>query len=312
MNILDKIYNLNLAISTSPTNPQELEESAIFGLEKVGSSYGQDIFGSEDVNRRYLEAIRKQGVFKATFKNIEYLVNNKTIIVGFISKGILSLLLHKVSASKINKATVAFYDHNQKKVFILLDNKTKMLLWLDTQELSLATFHELMHLFCFSNPAQYFPLFLPLLIKFYRTFFLKLTNSKLEDPELQSWISFIFRKVELLGSFERSLYIKKITELFKKNIQTEEQREFLVDNVANVAYTFAKDPNLFIKLARKGQQNIALCLTSLFDSYEELGIFKPKTIPIQELFATSEVVCITSEKPTANHYKALSMIVPIK
>lgn len=280
-----------------------------FNLEKVDTIEGKAVYSSPRLKEKYLQAISGQNVLRPVTNNIQNLLQKGIIVPCYTSSNVFGLIKHKLTASPANKQIMGFYAPEKNRIYILFDNRVQFLAWASNEDLSLVTIHELMHYVAKNTKRQFYNIFKGDLIAFYREFYSEFAGVQLDVRQLELMIVGAIKMFEwekdVTGNTINKYrhYLDRIVTLMDP-----EQKKLVVDVPLENAALYWNNPNAFMHRARSNKETNRLVF-ALWRAYERVfDLPKPNTFPIQEILFPSEVISISSEKPTANHYKAVKSI----
>jgi len=279
------------------------------GLREWDSVDGSPVYSSLDLQNKYVEAISNQKILSPVIKAIKAHVTNGRIIPCFANKNMMGLLFHKMFANSIDKATMGYYHPGNNKVYIIMDNRTKYLVWMSNQKLSTVTIHEMMHYAAKNYKRMFFNQFKDILGAFYSDFFSTLSGHAISPSTGSKAALYLLENFEWKQATTQSIfnYAHHLDEIVSIEIPDKDEREKFIISLISPAKIFMNDPNVFIRSLQRDDE-IVNYVRGLYTSYKRLGIKSPDTTPIQEILFPSEVVAITSERPTRKHYVAVNTV----
>ena len=268
-------------------------------------------YSSDSLKRTFILALKKSSKGKQIASEIEKLVNKQIIIPCYKSKNLFSFLKHKLSKSSY-KNIMAFYNVDDKKVIILIDNTSTIFGTSSNNEIATSTIHESMHMIAGRNLSKFIQVFSSNLKAYYSEFFMDYFSLKLVNPKkIDSYIKFIIP----LEKYGPSYANKKLSALYKL-LQTlfESDSNLSEEEFTNRLTNLIVASKLFIvhmKSLMNNTQKYMMVFTSLNRAY--IKAFKEKniyTMPIQEITSMSEVACVFAEmKPHDPIIKKLFKII---
>lgn len=277
-------------------------------LKHIGDIEGQKIYGSSKLNEKYISIISEQTILKPIIKDVVKLIDKGLIVPCFVSSNTLKLILHKAFANPINKNTLGYYHFNHNKIYILMDNHTKLLMLAKNRQLGEVTIHELMHFSCKNKKNQFYNLFKDDFATFYSSFYNRIANIKL-SKEMASKLAYQLLKKLEWGNVSWA-NLRAIAVYLDKNLKTADiiQKEKAIVDPFSIVKIYLSDPNVFVRLIDTDYR-IQNVLNALYYSYTEIGIVNPNTMPIQEILWPSEIAAVSSVKPKSSHYQAVKMLI---
>ncbi len=274
-------------------------------LELEDTVDGVKLYSSINLRDSFIEAFKNSGRGKDIADKIDELVKQKNLIVPcYKSKGIFSFLRHKFFGEFEEKAIMAFYHQEKKKVYILIDNNISKIGTASNDKLVATTMHECMHLACSLHLNQFISITKPYLQDYYKNAFMgifKLNTDKFNVDKIIDFLSpFEGKHIQLtnkLGAyaallekefisitdFERELFIKRITDMM---------------TVTKISlYSFSAFARIY-----RNYVDIFRALTRAY----ELAFHEKNdvTTSFQEMYSVSEVICVLAElKPNDSKIK---------
>jgi hypothetical protein len=280
-----------------------------FNLKEVDRVEGKALYSSPRLKAKYLEAISGQAILRPVVRNIEALLQKDIIVPCYTSSNLFGVLKHKLTGTNADKQIMGFYSPINNKVYILFDNRLKFLAWANNDDLSLVTIHELMHYVAKNNKRNFYNTFKGELIAFYRAFYSDFAGVQLDVRQVELMVVGAIKMFEweedVTGNTINKYrhYLDRIVTLLDP-----EQKKMVVDVPLENAALYWKNPNMFLNKAKTDKETNRLVF-ALWRAYDRVfGLKNPNTFPIQEILFPSEVISISSEKPTSNHYKAVKSI----
>lgn len=276
------------------------------GLRVVAKIEGQEHFGSDTLNRSFIEAIKESQSSKKVYDIIEKLVNNQVITPVFSNKGMIGYLRKKLlQQEKYEIALGVFYD-NEKKIYIFIDNNTNIFSYINNDSLAKLTIHEMIHLYSSLNKNKFTKVFEPELLKYYNSLF-KLVfriNSK-ASKNVKDIFNFMFYNIErrangiipLKKLYDKLIGLKKYSNLDKKIINSKANNyvETVYNYYTNNLEKIYSDNNL-----------INIYKSAIFAYKKAFGFYPTNKGCLQELVIPSEVICtISTYNPGDKIYSAL-------
>lgn len=304
--------------TTDIINPQIVEEynstiqQELFALpvnpEKVASLEGFDLYSSEYLRNKYINAMYNISKVKPIAGNLEKLVNRGTIIPCWINRGILRLAIFKRYATYAEKGMAGFYHPKSGRVYILMDNNIN---WGFASDKFLADLmlHELMHLASDRFKNSFISMFYKELLQYYNAMFEHIFSTKGDTfPDTKILIRFLFKNFEYKQHTEGDLkkYLTIVTKLLsgKSNYHQEVFNSTLSDFYHFLVLSL-KDMNTLYNKVRQFNH----IYSGLLKGYSKgLNVVNNQSFVSQELIYPSEVISMYAELYKGTPSKCLSVI----
>lgn len=278
-------------------------------LKHVATVGNQKLYGSDSLNKNFIEAISGSKNLSPIVKTVDKLVSNKKIIPIFANKDIIgyySDAINNIGKGYIHsKHIMAFFMPDAKCIFVLIDNNTNILWYANNDELSKLVTHELMHMVANFKPSLFIVTFKNELLIFYKDLFssiFKLKDEKKLDLEIENIYKSLFNSIET--SFEIDFKKFKIEMDKLKKYSTLKSGEFdkvLLDYFRILKFHFSEQYDMIFK------EEYKYILREPYYVYRRNFKFFPiEKNCVQELGIPSEVISTIAEyKPTSKFYKAI-------
>ena len=280
-----------------------------FNLKHVDNVEGKAVYSSPKLKEKYIEVISKQATLKPVSDIIARLVDNDIIVPCYTASNLFGVLKNRLTGTDASKQIMGFYSPVNNKVYILFDNRLKFLAWANNEDISLVTIHELMHYVAKNTKRKFYGIFKGDLIAYYRAFYSDFAGVDLDVRQLELMIVGAIKMFEWEKDVNGNTinkyrhYLDRIVTLIDS-----EQKTLVVDVPLENAALYWKNPSQFMAKAKSDKEANRLVF-ALWRAYEKVfNLSKPNTFPIQEILFPSEVISISSEKPSLNHYKAIKSI----
>jgi hypothetical protein len=271
------------------------------GLKPVINLDGTKFYSSPKLKASFSLAFKKSSKGRSVSKEVAELVDREIIVPCYKSKNIFSFIKKKLTKGDINDYILAFYNVDEKRVVVIIDNNVSIFGTAANNELVSTTMHECMHLSAGKNLRGFLRYFESYLQRYYIEFlsdYFKL--EKVSSNQIDDFIKYLI-KYEMRGpryaNRDLANYFRFIEETFKGSSKLESQDfQLRLTNYIVAAKLFIVSPNSLFKNHRK----FSMVFTSLNRAYwEAFGEKNKYTTPIQEIITLSEVACVLSEmKPT--------------
>jgi len=294
------------------TTEQELKELFVlpFGLKKIATLDGLDLFGSDRLNKSFVKTMSKTGRGKAIASTIESMIAKQQFLPAFVSKNIFALIKRKVFPGGLPKGIMGFYSLRHKVIMLCLDNNIKFG-FANDDWMARLTIHEGMHKMASEHSSAFMSFFKKDLEDYYAALFTRLFSLKTRPKEMDKIVKFIFFKVEQGqkwhdNSVIMSYYKMLQTTLKKYTTLPDEAFEGMVRDYIVTWKVYVKAPYLLFQNIQK----YAHILRPIAYAYKDVyGKFVNRNFYIQEIGIPSEVIAIRSEiKGDSLTYKAFSKL----
>ncbi len=284
------------------------------GLSFVGKVANMKLYSSQGLVESFLNAIKKQKVTKPIYNHLLKLVNKKTVIPCYANRSIIRLIGHRLFGKPWEKGIMAFYDPESNKVYMLFDNRVKMFIWADDQDLSETLIHELMHYAAFNTKQKFYSIFKRELETYYTYFFGTLFNhDKIMERDLKVLVYWLFRMYEWNSNITTQS-LKQYNKLLTKSLSTSGflSRQDKIDSIneyLNAVNLFLSNQDVYIGQVNQYDSMPRYIYDSLITAYSNMGYSNLYTLAVQECVFPSEVVAIMAGKrANSNHYAAIKSI----
>lgn len=309
----------NIILNDEPISPQFIQEynatiqQELFALpiapKKVATLQGMDLYSSDSLKDKYINAMYNISKVKPVAKDIERLIHQNKIVPCWINRGIFRLAIFKKLAPYSSQGIAGFFTPKTKQVFILMDNNIK---WGFAKDkwLSSLMLHEMMHMASDKFRNQFIKTFWTELLSYYASMYADIFKTKgyniVEETKLL--IRFLFKNFEF-GNHSSST-VKKYVDLVnsnfrKKSTMTETEFSIVLADFYNYIKLYFADLNqLFSQL-----RNYTHIYSGLKKGYTQgLGISNNESFCSQELFYPSEVIAMQIELYKGSLSKHFSVI----
>jgi len=270
-------------------------------LYPVGDLFGITLYSSNDLKEKFKEVFKDIKRANKIEKYISKLVDNGIIVPCFSTKSIGAIILKKIIKKLFYKGSpklLAFFEGNENKIFILIDNTSNFFGVSTNEQIVEYTIHELIHMMAdelgakefLSHFGRYLYTFYENLFyhdfnldekKNYKNTIKEIVNLMVENESLL-WKTDVFNKnIDALRKLKK--YSKDDPETFERKILR--YQHFSFQTLHNT------DPRVFGKLFEH-------YFNIIENSYEKIikkNIQSKVSFFYQELFVPSEVICVFSE-----------------
>ncbi len=307
-------------ISVDDINEQYLDElfSLPFNTYLVAELDGMQIYTSDSLKRKYVEAMRKMDKTKPIADSIEKLVEKNTLVPAWLNKGIFRLIYFKIFAPPGSQNALGFYTSSHDQIYLLIDNNIT-LGYASNQRLMHLTIHESMHMAASHMKNRFVSLFTPEIVSFYSAVYEELFQippNKI-TKQCNTIMKYLFREFEFnnnnLSLMTLKKFLKNYREMIDKSFRSitrlpqEKFDKYLLDYI-DFIYLYFYDLDKFINSFVNLYPHI---YRALLMGYENGLRFRNNfSLCVQELFFPSEIICIHSEYTNnmSKVYKAFKSI----
>jgi len=272
---------------------------------------GQKLYSSDHLKEKFILAFEKSSKGSHVAPEIKKLVEKNLILPCYKSKNLFGFIKKKLSRDP-NKYILGFYNLEEKKVIVLIENAVSLFGTSANNELASTTMHECMHLIAGRNLSSFKTVF-KLHLEAYYSEFIKdyLSIDKPSRSSIDDLINYIavFEKRgpqyvnSQLKNYVRFLYNNFATQT---KLNSEDYNKRLTDIVVALKLFIVHLPSL-LKNARLYQMLFTALNHAYFNAFGDRNIY---TTPLQELMSISEVACVLAEiEPQASVIQKLFQII---
>jgi hypothetical protein len=281
-------------------------------LSVVDTIGGTKLYSSDAIKSKFLNAIDNQKILRPVADKIENLINRQIIVPAFTNKNLIKLIGHKFLSDQFSKMVLGFYESSKNKIFILLDNNTKFLIFMNNKELSSLTMHELQHYASRNLKSKFFNIHKNTFRTYFQSFYKIYLNIIVPDNIIDGFVQYVLKNFEYPQN-QSTQFLVKFGDILFDNLQnrkvSEKDLETQIITMLAVLKMYLSNTNSFISSLQSGQDSPVKLVKSLTTAYKSLGIRNPHSLTIQELIFPSEVVCIESQhKPNSRHYDSIKAL----
>lgn len=270
--------------------------AAPIGIKPAYETFGTTFYSSDKLKENFILAFYKSSKGKKVADQVKNLVEKGIIIPCFRSKNVLSFIKTKLTKNA-DKYIAAFYNIDDKKVIVLIDNNSTIFGTASNNTLVSTTMHECMHLAAGRNLNEFLGVFGNYLRKYYSNFFmdyldLKNVNSK-DIDKIILYLKDCEKRGPLYANKNLATFYRLLEESFINytNLDIRDFKDRLTSLVV-ACKLFVLSMSTLIQKA----SNFSMLFTALNRSYaQSFGDNNIYTMPIQELIGISEVACVFSE-----------------
>jgi hypothetical protein len=280
-----------------------------FAPEKVATLNGMELYSSENLREKYINAMYKISKVKPVAPDIERLIEQGKVVPCWINKGIFRLAIFKKLAPYSDQGIAGFFTPKSKQVFILMDNNIKWGFAKD-KVLSNLMLHELMHMASDKFKNQFIGMFFGEFVKYYNALFSEIfkTGENNITNETKMITRYLFKNFEYKDSTSSEIekYVKLVNTSFraKSSLSETEFTRVLTDFYHYIKLYF-KDLNSLHQQIRK----FSHIYSGLTKGYTNgLDVINNMSFCSQELFYPSEIIAMYIELYKGSPSKPFSVI----
>jgi len=259
---------------------------------------GVPFYTSERIQERFVKALAKSDYFSDVIREIDNLVRKKQAIVPcWQESSAIKFITKKILQSIEGPGFAAFYEPNQRKIFIVLDNYINWFLSYPNKVLARVTSHELVHYCTDREPNKFLTIFKDYIKDYYILFFkdiFKILKGQKIDDEVWKIV------VQMHTEFGAEVSIAAVISKYSK--------------VMLPLKKYSKDPDKFDKNVEDMKQCIKLVtvyggkaqdilyngymhiLSPMYRTYDALDVPTYGNVCFQELWRPEEVIALHVEK----------------
>jgi len=213
----DPIISQQFVQEYNATIQQELFALPI-APKKVATLQGMDLYSSDNLKNKYINAMYNISKVKPVASDIERLVNNNKIVPCWINRGIFRLAIFKKLAPYSDQGIAGFYTPKTKQIYILMDNNIK---WGFAKDkwLSNLMLHEMMHMASDKFKNNFIKIFWNEFVKYYTALYAEIFKTKGSNitEESKLLIRFLFKNFEFKQHTSKT--IKVYLDLINRNLR---------------------------------------------------------------------------------------------
>ena len=266
------------------------------GLVEVDRIFGQPIYSSDSTKQSFLNVLKNEQMVKRINPIIKDFVDKRVIIPAFSQKGLIASLINQAFANKDGES-LGFYYTGKNRIYILMDSNSAFF-WKSGNSLATVTFHEMIHWAARNKTNKFLIKFKRPMIEFYQLFFKLHADIEVSPDKIWRMINFIFDTFELGEPNKKEL--DNLEHFYLTHISKDQEAVARILIPLNI-YLLQSD-RFFSSI--NTDKVINHMVRMLLQCYNDVfGILKPETTPIQELIFPSEIIAVSSIKPTAQHYQ---------
>jgi hypothetical protein len=259
---------------------------------------GVPFYTSDRIQERFVKALAKSDYFSDVIREIDNLVRNKKAIVPcWQTSSAIKFITKKILQSIEGLGFAAFYEPNQRKIFIVLDNYINWFLSYPNKVLARVASHELVHYCADREPNKFLAIFKDYIRDYYILFFkdiFKIPKGQKIDDEVWKIV------VQMHNGFGAEVSVASIMSKYEK--------------VMLPLKKYSKDPDKFDKNVEDMKQCIKLVavyggkaqdilfsgymhiLSPMYRTYDALDVPTYGNVCFQELWRPEEVIALHVEK----------------
>ena len=274
---------------------------------------GEKFYTSDELKDKFISMIVNHKHIKPVSKEFENLVKNGDIIPCWVTSGFLGNLKFKLFTPGKYKKLAGFYDYDIGKIFVLMNYNVNFLsIVKDINIMGEIALHELMHMVADRKPKSFIRIFKNDLENYYTNLLKDIFKVEGEIKDIDKLVLFLFSEFERKGNITMS-HLRKYSDILTKTFKDKSTmddntfEETLKNYIVLIKLFLVNNTGSFYRIFRSGK--FEHIIKPMYVSYYKT--FKMETLTticIQELVFPSEVICIMSEKPNRNIYKAIKEI----
>jgi len=293
---------------SNATLQQELFALPIFP-DKVATLNGMELYSSESLRNKYINAMYKISKVEPVASDIERLILENKVVPCWINKGIFKLAVFKKLAPYSSQGICGFFTPQTKQVFILMDNNIS---WGFSKDKVLADLmlHELMHMASDKFKNNFISMFFKEFINYYNACFSEIfkTGDNNITNESKVLIRFLFANFEFKESNSSTMekYLKLINSNFRgKSFLSEDEFNSALTDFYHYIKLYFSDINSLHRQLRK----FAHVYNGLMKGYiNGLDVINNMSFCSQEFFYPSEIIAMYIELYKGSPSKPFSVI----
>lgn len=259
---------------------------------------GIPFYTSDRIKERFVKALSKNDYFSDVISEINKLVVERNAIVPcWQTSSAIKLIVKKVLQSIEGTGFAAFYEPNNRKIYIVLDNYINWFLSFPNAVLSRLVSHELVHYCADRNLKRFLAIFRDHIRDYYILFFkdiFKIPKSAKIDSEVDRIVT------RMNDEFGAEISIANIITKYpkvmaplKKYSKNPEMFDHTVDDMKQVIKLTAVYGGKAQDILFNGYMHI---LAPMYRTYDSLGVPTYGNVCFQELWRPEEVVALHVEK----------------
>lgn len=263
---------------------------------KLGTIFGVDLYTSDSLKQTFIKSIEATQYYHE-IPNISDLINKNIINPVFSSKHIISFIMKKFplftsSNNDFDPDILAFYNHEDGKIYILIDsNTTDIIGRVENNRLGSLVVHELMHLFCARRPRVYLNYFKKELIAYYSSAFKEIFNATIPDDVIFEIVKTFCIKYEFGSNYALKEPVNYIFNQIKKFTSISEYE--LLNLITDYVLSWYYDLNDKNNLEEHRFMKFHMVFHSIYSKIFHIDV-KDKDC-LQESMTTSEVIATLAE-----------------
>lgn len=277
-------------------------------LQNVMTHEDEDLYTSDKLKKEFKELIAEQDIFSKHYEAINKLVDKDIIIPVICSKNILTMVSRRIFVPEANKLVLGFYNPQNKKIYMLLENHTSFIYWLKEDDMAKVLIHELQHAMASFYKEEFYRIHKDSLISYFKTFHNAQFKVELNDEDTWKIIMWIYENYEKTGDYSKDvlfnhamLYRKIFMNYGEKDLSNE------INSMIGIIKIYLNDFQIFMNLINNKNEKVIQLVVNLIRSYRSLGVMDQDNLSIQELIVPSEVICVECQhKPQDKHFMLIN------
>lgn len=275
-------------------------------MKTVLNSEGENLYTSEELKNDFKEIINSQKLLKPAAPSIDILIDKDIVVPVVASKSVMGMISRKLLAPQHNKLILGFYHHLTGKIYILLENHTSFIYWVNEEDIASVLLHEFQHLLAKVYKKEFLTLHKDPLISYYQSFYNQQFQIELTDNDSFEIANWVFNNYELDQETSMAIlmrYAEFLEGIFSK--YSKEDVSPMISDLLTIVKIYMHDFRTFLNLVMSRNKDVIKVVTNLIRSYKAIGIMNPHSLCIQELWAPSEIICIESQNNTKDRHYTL-------
>jgi hypothetical protein len=291
------------------TNLNELFALPI-NLQKVATVNDIDLYGSDSLNEKVIEAIKESSLTKPVEKEITQLIEEKRIVPVFSNSGMLKHLSAKIfPENKTHISVLAYFNTTDKKIYLAIDNNINLVGYINNNEISKLVLHELIHMISNLKPYYFLNKFKENLNIFYVELFKKLFELK-DSKNVDDIIEDICKELYIETEIKREISLKKLKSKFYllknySNLKGSKFDKILLDYFRIINFHFTEQYDLLFS------NQYSYILKQPYLIYKDkFGFYPEDKSCVQELMIPSEIESTIAENnPNEEIYSSIKILI---
>ena len=280
------------------------------GLKHVTSLGGQKLYSSDRLRRQFLKAIKGHKSTKQIYPILERLTNEGKILPCYTVKSFLKYIHYKRAATDEEKSLQAFFAPQTNRTYMLFDNRVKYFVWARNKDLAVILIHELQHYAAWNMRMRFLSMHKGLLTRYYSVLFSSLFDAEIKSQHVAPVLKFLFLESELKMDPHPGRLFRGYEQVMMRYIlpQIKKNGEGKIKQYMSLVNLYFNNLNQFISALRNRQKGTTTFYFALMKAYKKIGYRKVESLVGQETLFPSEIISITAERPTSQHYAVIKQL----